>query len=164
MHGGVQRLAAQCGALPVDEIMLVRKLKHIGTSISSRLESILEPHGLAEADFIALVQLLGSPGHSASPGELCGLTAQRPTNMTRIADALVARGFATRTADTRDRRSVLLRITARGERLARTLLPQLAGEVHGILAGLGGPQQRQLDRLLLKLARTLDSRREESLP
>ncbi len=162
MREGVQRIAAMCDALPVDEIMLARKLKHVGAAISARLEAVLQPHGLAEADFIALMQLFGNPGRNASPGELCGLTAQRPTNMTRIADALVRKGLATRTPDARDRRRVVLRMTARGERLARTLLPQLAAEVRDIFSALGRTQRRRFDALLLKLATTIDSREEQT--
>ena len=161
MRGGVQRIAALCSALPVDEIMLARKLKHLGAAISARFEQALQAHDLVEADFSVLMQLFGSPGRNASPSELCGLTAQRPTNMTRIGDALVRKGLATRAADPGDRRRIVLRITARGERLARTLLPQLSAEVSRIFSGLGDTQRRQLDTLLQKLAATLDTQSEE---
>ena len=161
MRNGVQRIAALYSALPVDEIMLARKLKHVGAAISARFEQALQAHDLVEADFSVLMQLFGSPGRSASPGELCGLTAQRPTNMTRIGDALVRKGLGTRETDPGDRRRIVLRITARGERLARTLLPQLSSEVSRIFSSLGGTQRRQLDALLLKLATTLDTHSEE---
>ena len=161
MRNGVQRIAALYSALPVDEIMLARKLKHVGAAISARFEQALQAHDLVEADFSVLMQLFGNPGRSASPGELCGLTAQRPTNMTRIGDALVRKGLVTRETDPGDRRRIVLRITARGERLARTLLPQLSSEVSRIFSSLGGTQRRQLDALLLKLATTLDTQSEE---
>ena len=161
MRNGVQRIAALYSALPADEIMLARKLKHVGAAISARFEQALQAHDLVEADFSVLMQLFGNPGRSASPGELCGLTAQRPTNMTRIGDALVRKGLVTRETDPGDRRRIVLRITARGERLARTLLPQLSSEVSRIFSSLGGTQRRQLDALLLKLATTLDTQSEE---
>ena len=41
MRGGVQRIAALCSALPVDEVMLARKLKHVGAAISARFEQAL---------------------------------------------------------------------------------------------------------------------------
>ena len=89
IRSGIERVAGRGVDLPTNEVMLTRKLKHLGAAMTLHLQRLLQPHGLVEADFIALMQLFGSPGMSASPGELCGLTAQRPTNMTRIADALV---------------------------------------------------------------------------
>ena len=164
IRSGIERVAGRGVDLPTNEVMLTRKLKHLGAAMTLHLQRLLQPHGLVEADFIALMQLFGSPGMSASPGELCGLTAQRPTNMTRIADALVRKRLATRGSDAVDRRRVILRITARGERLARTLLPQLSAEIHGAFAVLSARDKRQLDRLLQRLAASLDAHTEESDP
>ena len=164
IRSGVERVAGRGVDLPTDEVMLARKLKHLGAAMTLRLQRLLQPHGLVEADFSALMQLFGSPSQSASPGELCGLTAQRPTNMTRIADALVRKRLATRATDASDRRRVVLRITARGERLARTLLPQLSAEIQGAFAALSARDKRQLDRLLQRLAASLDAHTEEFDP
>lgn len=164
IRAGVERVSGRGVGLPVDDVMLARKVKHLGMAMTARLQRLLQPHGLVEADFSALMQLFGSPSKSASPGELCGLTAQHPTNMTRIADALVRKKLATRATDADDRRRVILRITARGERLARILLPQLSAEVHGALAAMSAGDKRQLDRLLQRLAASLDAHSGKSRP
>lgn len=159
---GVDRVSERGIDLPVDEVMLARKVKHLGLVMTTRLQRVLQPHGLVEADFSALMQLFGSPSRRATPGALCGLTAQHPTNMTRIADALVRKKLATRATDATDRRRVILRITARGERLARALLPQLGAEIQGALAAMSTRDKRQLDRLLQRMAASLDTHIGES--
>ena len=157
MQAGVDRVAAQVAGVPVADVMLLRMIKHLGTAMAARMERVLQPHGLAETDFSALMQLFSSPDRSASPGELCGLIAQRPTNMTRIADALVRKGLATRRPGTVDRRRVVLRITAAGERFVRALLPQMIPELEAGFAGLGARDKQQLDRLLRRLAASIDA-------
>lgn len=164
MRSGVEQVAARGIDIGVDEVMLVKMLKHLAATAIVRLERVLHPYDLAETDFTALMQLFGRPDDQVSAGALCELTAQSPTNMTRIGDALVRKGLATRETDQADRRRVVLRITPQGEELARSLMPQLHAEVHSAFATLNASDKRQLERLLLRIATALDHRNEDSEP
>ncbi len=157
MQAGIDRVATRVTGVPTADVLLLRMIKHLGTAMTARMERVLQPHGLAETDFSALMQLFSSPDGNASPGELCGLIAQRPTNMTRITDALVRKGLATRRPGTVDRRRVVLRITPAGERFVRALLPQMIPELATGFAGLGTRDKQQLGRLLRRLAASIDA-------
>jgi len=128
MQAGIDRVATRVTGVPTADVLLLRMIKH-----------------------------LSSPDGNASPGELCGLIAQRPTNMTRITDALVRKGLATRRPGTVDRRRVVLRITPAGERFVRALLPQMIAELATGFAGLGTRDKQHLGRLLRRLAASIDA-------
>jgi MarR family transcriptional repressor of emrRAB len=157
MQAGIERVSARIAGVPVADVLLLRMIKHLGTTLTARMERVLQPHGLAETDFSALMQLFSSADGGASPGELCGLIAQRPTNMTRITDALVRKRLVTRRSDAADRRRVALRITPAGVRFVHALLPQMIAELQSGFARLGARDKRQLDRLLRRLAASIDA-------
>jgi DNA-binding MarR family transcriptional regulator len=65
--------------------------------------------------------------------------AQSPANMTRVADGLCERGLITRVASEEDRRRTLIRISAAGAALARSLLPDTTARSRAIFAGMPQP-------------------------
>ena len=154
---GVNRVASHVRGIPVEDVLLLRGLKLVGEGLSARLEEMLKPYGLNDSDFRALMQLYSDPQGSAFPSELCAFAAQTPTNMTRIADALVARGLVTRTPNQQDRRRIELRITPAGRRFAAKLLPALSGQVVALLADLSAKDKRTLSGLLQRIAATVDA-------
>ena len=162
MQAGIDRVAARIVGVPVADVLLLRMIKHLATTMTARMERVLQPHGLAETDFSALMQLFSSADGSASPGELCGLIAQRPTNMTRITDALVRKRLVTRRPDSADRRRVALRITPAGVRFVHSLLPEMIAGLEAGFAGLGARDKQQLDRLLRRLAASIDATNQDT--
>ena len=156
---GVANVLQRLPDLPVQDVLLLRLLKLATEGLSGRFIEILKPHGLSESDFRVLMQLYSSPDGHAFPGELCSFVVQTPTNMTRIADVLVAQKLVTRRPGQRDRRRIELRITAAGRRFVGKLLPQLYPVLRASFSALSERDKRQLQELLQRVIGSLDHER-----
>lgn len=153
---GVGQVSRRMPALPLQDVMLVRLLHLAAEGLTLRFLQVLKPHGLNESDFRVLMQLYSRPDGSAYPSELCAFVVQTPTNMTRIADALVARKLVTRTPGERDRRRIELRITPAGRRFVGVLLPKLFPLLRASFSGLDDRERRTLQALLERVIVAVD--------
>jgi MarR family transcriptional repressor of emrRAB len=125
LQQSLQRLSARMPEAPATTILLSRVIVELGRQLSDLLEHQIRPHGLAEPEFRVLSALFSQPDGAAYPSELCERTGQSPANMSRISDVLVSLDLISRLLSARDRRRMVLRITAAGEDLVRRLLPLL---------------------------------------
>ncbi|HMH30137.1 MAG TPA: MarR family transcriptional regulator [Steroidobacteraceae bacterium] len=156
MEANLQNLKQRMPDLPVSGILLCRLVLHIGREMAARFEQQMKPFGLAEAEFRVLTTLFSQPEGVAHPSDLCARTSQSPANMSRISDALVARGLITRVSSVHDRRRMVLRITEEGEEFVRQLLPKLHQPLRRMLKDFPEAEQRQLADQLKRLAAELD--------
>lgn len=156
---GVSQVAHRMPALPLREVMLVRLLHLAAEGLTAQFLHVLKPHGLNESDFRVLMQLYSSPSGSAWPSELCVFVVQTPTNMTRIADALVERKLVTRTPGEKDRRRIELRITPAGRRFVSRLLPKLFPLLTASFSTLDEREKRTLEKLLKRVIVSVDEAR-----
>jgi MarR family transcriptional regulator, negative regulator of the multidrug operon emrRAB len=156
MEANLQNLKQRMPDLPVNGILLCRLVLHIGREMAARFEQQMKPFGLAEAEFRVLTTLFSQPEGVAHPSDLCALASQSPANMSRISDALVARGLITRVSSVHDRRRMVLRITEEGEEFVRQLLPRLHQPLRRMLKDFPEAEQRQLADQLKRLAAELD--------
>ena len=76
-------------------------------------------------------------------------------NLTGLVDRAVRDGVVVRKADASDRRLVRVHLTAKGQRLARELIPAHAARVAKLTSGLDVAERRELRRLLGRLRDTL---------
>jgi MarR family transcriptional repressor of emrRAB len=156
MEANLQNLKERMPDLPVSGILLCRLVLHIGREMAARFEQQMKPFGLAEAEFRVLTTLFSQPEGVAHPSDLCARASQSPANMSRISDALVARGLITRVSSVHDRRRMVLRITEAGEEFVRQLLPKLHQPLRRMLKDFPEVEQRQLADQLKRLAAELD--------
>jgi MarR family transcriptional repressor of emrRAB len=156
MEANLQNLKQRMPDLPVTGILLCRLVLHIGREMAARFEQQIKPFGLAEAEFRVLTTLFSQPEGVAHPSDLCARSSQSPANMSRISDALVARGLITRVSSVHDRRRMVLRITEAGEEFVRQLLPKLHLPLRRMLKNFPESEQRQLADQLKRLAAELD--------
>jgi MarR family transcriptional repressor of emrRAB len=156
MEANLQNLKQRMPDLPVSGILLCRLVLHIGREMAARFEQQMKPFGLAEAEFRVLTTLFSQPEGVAHPSDLCARASQSPANMSRISDALVARGLITRVSSVHDRRRMVLRITEEGEEFVRQLLPKLHQPLRRMLKDFPEAEQRQLADQLKRLAAELD--------
>lgn len=153
---GVGQVSRRMPSLPVQDVLLVRLLSLASEGLTVHFLRVLKPHGLNESDLRVLMQLYSSPSGTAYPSELCAFVVQTPTNMTRIADALVKRKLVTRTPDARDRRRIELRITPAGRRFVGMLLPKLFPIVRASFSSLDDGEKRTLQALLERVIVAVD--------
>ncbi|NID14430.1 MarR family transcriptional regulator [Luteibacter yeojuensis] len=156
MYEGVGRVAQRTPEMPVSEVLLVRMLMMTAGALLRSFESKLKPYGLNDSDFRTLMMLYSSEDGTASPGELCSLAEQKPTNMTRIANALAKRDLISRAHATHDRRQVVLRITPAGRRFVTKMLPPLFPPLIESFACFNANERKTFERLLKKLALHID--------
>ena len=164
MDEGVGRVGQIIPQLPAPEARLCRLMLVLGNTIERELEFNLKPHKLNHSEFLTLMILYSRPDGSSTPGELCEFATQGATNMTRIANTLVKRRLITRGASTKDRRRVLIRITLAGRRFMQKMLPPMFPQLGAMFASFNNTDQRQLERLLRKLAGNLEQLSEHRLP
>jgi MarR family transcriptional repressor of emrRAB len=156
IEAGLAQVSDRMPALPQQDVMLVRLLHLAAEGLTARFLDVLKPHGLNESDFRVLMQLYSSPSGSAYPSELCVFVVQTPTNMTRIADALVQRKLVTRTPGEQDRRRIELRITPAGRRFVERLLPKLFPLLTAFFSTLDQREKRTLEKLLERVIVSVD--------
>jgi MarR family 2-MHQ and catechol resistance regulon transcriptional repressor len=121
------------------------------SSVRRTLAAELERHGLSAAGFSALVVL------TTAGGEVELRTLRRRLGWTKasaseITTTLAARGMVTRSRLGRDRRAVVLRITAEGVELVEQLFPAHTERVSRTFAALDDTEKRSLAELCRKLA------------
>lgn len=164
MDEGIGRLGEAIPEMPAEQAKLSRLMLMVGGRLQEELELTLKPHKLNHSEFLTLMILYSSPDGSSTPGELCEYTSQGATNMTRIGNALVKRGLILRAASQEDRRRVQIGITAAGRRFVQKMLPALFPRVGAMFSGFSDNEQRQLGKLLRKLAENLDHLDELAAP
>lgn len=98
--------------------------------LSLRVSEIVSPYGLT-LDRWRVLDLVGQQPGIAMNG-VVGQLLIAPATATRTVDHLVSEGAIYRLVDPADRRRVVLRITARGQRLLELLSPQL-GTLESVL-------------------------------
>jgi MarR family 2-MHQ and catechol resistance regulon transcriptional repressor len=121
------------------------KLSRATNSLDSRLAPGLARAGLTESQFGVLEALLHvGPQHQCDLAERILKTSG---NLTMVIGNLERRGLVRRARSTGDRRFIEVRLT----RLIRTLFPDHAARLSGLMATLTEGEQRTLGRLGRKL-------------
>jgi DNA-binding MarR family transcriptional regulator len=123
-------------------------------SIKQAVTRRLRSRRLSHQQFWLLMALHEQPGPSL--GELAEGRLMDPPTASRVVAALLGRGLVRLEADPRDRRRRSIRLTVRGEALAREL-HSLAVDVRGtIAAGFSRVEVETLRALLLRMIANLE--------
>jgi DNA-binding MarR family transcriptional regulator len=111
--------------------------------------ALTEQFNLTLAEWRVLTHLYGAP--PVTPWQLCQWVHADKAEISRACAGLVARGYVRRRTDSKDRRSVLLAITPRGERLHDAIIPLRQALQDDLEAPLNAREVAELHRLLDKL-------------
>lgn len=107
-------------------------------------ETITRKHGMTPLQYQLLLQLKGYPGREhASVGELAERLQAKHHGVVALITRCEKAGLVTRCANTDDRRTVMVKLTARGERA----LERLARLHRNELLALGGRLVPRLDTM-----------------
>lgn len=116
-------VSTQMPEVPRRDVILTRLSFFVFRGLNEQLNQALAPFDLNGTALSALVILYASPGQCAHPSHLSyGVTSSR-TNITRVVDDLVRKGWVERRACAGDRRKVHVALTERGIELLRNVLP-----------------------------------------
>ena len=156
IHAGMERVSSRVHGMPVDAALLLRTLILIGRALGELMEEALRPYGLNDTEFRVLVNLFSLPDSVGHPGELCLAAQQTPANMTRITDALLARGLITRIPSVQDRRRQILELTEAGHALLREMMPAAFEPLRSLLTVLPEPELQQMLGQLKRIGAAID--------
>lgn len=126
-------------------------------SLQERSSRQLDERGLSYAGYAAMLALYGLPGCRANPSALSALAGEMRSNMTRVCDGLVNRGWVRRVNSAQDRRRVELSLTEAGMALLDTVTPRLRQDFeHCIGQAMDHTERAAMAHLLARLAAVLD--------
>jgi DNA-binding MarR family transcriptional regulator len=114
------------------------------------MQAVGEPFCLRPVEYTILSLIHQNPG--GSPAQLAKALAVTAPNITMWIDKLEHQGWVVRQRDERDKRSLQLRLTARGATLVAKATEQLLAGEHTALAGLSEGERTILVELLHKVA------------
>lgn len=141
---------------PQEHVALMRLINHVNKRQTEVCNRLLKRHGLNYVTYTALMMMYGAEDQATTPSELSIATGEKPTNITRICDELLAQGLIEREPSSADRRRVVLRLARKGERLCEQVQPELWSGMERTFGALGGGEQRRLGGLLRQLLARLD--------
>lgn len=113
-------------------------------------ERFLKEYGLSESTYNVLRILRGAGGVGLPSLEIATRMVTRVPDITRLIDRLVGRGLVERTRIERDRRIVLVSITAKGLELLKSLDAPVSAMAVRQLGHLSRKELADLSRLLEK--------------
>ncbi|MCP9848746.1 MarR family winged helix-turn-helix transcriptional regulator [Cyanobium sp. Morenito 9A2] len=138
-------------ALDVSALAVVGRILRLARRLERQREALLAPHGLSLWSFDVLAALRRQPPpHQLTPTELYGALMLSSGAMTNRIDRLEGDGLVERHRETTDRRSVLVRLTARGAQLVETVLPVIVGSERERLEQCTTSEERELLAGLLR--------------
>ena len=118
-----------------------------GEAFLALVDRRLRGHGLS-AGARQVLAVLDGEGGSLSPTVIADRLIITTASMTSLLDTLQRRGLVQRTPDVKDRRRVVVTITAEGTRVIRRLLPEILALQDEVAAGLSPADRAELVRLL----------------
>ncbi len=120
-----------------------------GRAVRRRWSAALAPWDLPphQARALRLVDEL----EPVRPGVLAERLHVAPRSVTDVVDALVDRGYLTREPDPRDRRAMVLRLTADGRRVRRAIEATRRDEAEDYFTVLSADDRATLRRILQQL-------------
>lgn len=136
--------------MPAKPLRLIPEIHRATHRIGIYLDSL----GITQGEGHILSHLAASG--DATIAELHRALAHRRSTLTSILDRLAERQFITRESDPNDRRSFIVRLSAKGKAVATRVHRELAGIEEGALKGVSGPQFQSVVQVLRTLEKSAD--------
>jgi DNA-binding MarR family transcriptional regulator len=136
--------------LDVAPIAVAGRVTRIAALLDARAEAELAADGLSRGEFDLLCALRRA-GRPLRASEVSTITAASGAAITKRADALVRAGLVERSVPSRDRRGVLLALTAAGRDAVDRLMPAHLAREADALAGLTPAETERLAALLSRV-------------
>lgn len=149
------RVRPDLDAQPMLTLLLLGRLH---SALSRHIELTYLDEGINASNWDLLLTLLRSaPGEGLTPTELSELSAITGASMTNRIARLLDKGLVERAVNAQDRRSVQVRLSARGRELVETLLSQHLARETRILSVLSAEEIDLLTALSSKLLQRVET-------
>ena len=138
----------------------VDRMHKITKYLERTTERTVKVLGLNAGEFKVLLKLQEAPEKTMTAGAIADRLDLSSSAMTNRLDRLETDGYVARERDTEDRRSVLVRITPRGEDIVGQGVEQQGKKESSLLSILSQDEQRQLNGLLRAMVLEIEDRGE----
>ena len=139
-------------------------LLRTGDAVFAEEGRFLAQHNISQGRFTVLMLLNRCADNPSTPAELAEEAGVTRATMTGLIDTLEKDGIVSRTADSHDRRTVLVHLTKPGRALIERMLPDYFDCVSKIMEPLNAAQRKQLVGLLQKIQRGLADAKPSGTP
>jgi MarR family transcriptional repressor of emrRAB len=152
----LRRIQALVPGFPFEQMLLVRMTSHLQKTLRDRSNAALKRYELSDTHYLVLAILYGSVDETSTASELSEACNEKPANLTRVCDELVAKELIQRSPKPGDRRAVMISLSERGRALIQKILPEVSGAITAAYAGFTPAELGQLTALTARLLRNLD--------
>ena len=138
--------------LDVEPLHVLSRIARLARQQARLRDAAFAAHGLDswEFDVLAALRRAGAP-YELSPGQLVAETLVTSGTMTTRVDRLIGRDLVRRRPDTRDRRGVLVQLTAAGRDAVDAAMSSLLALEHDLVATLNDQDRAGLPDALRRL-------------
>jgi DNA-binding MarR family transcriptional regulator len=144
--------------LDVEPLQVLSRISRLARHLDIARRGAFTSHGLEAWEFDVLSALRrAGPPFQLTPGALLRATLVTSGTMTNRIDRLAAAGLVRREPDPRDRRGVLVTLSARGQAAVDAAFTDLLDREQALLAVLGEDQRQLLAGLLRTLLAPFDA-------
>jgi MarR family transcriptional repressor of emrRAB len=126
LHAFEQRLNTideRLDGQPRQDVVLSRLQVMIYKKLHELMNHNLQPYGVNDTLWTALIMLYSSPEHYIYPSDLSHIIDASRTSITRFADDMVEKGWVSRAGCESDRRKIVLTLTEAGIALVESVMP-----------------------------------------
>jgi DNA-binding MarR family transcriptional regulator len=149
---------AQRPDLDVEPLQVLSRISRLARHLDIARRGAFADHGLESWEFDVLSALRRQgPPFQLTPGALLRATLVTSGTMTNRIDRLAAAGLVRREPDPRDKRGVLVILTARGQERVDAALADLLHRERALLAGLDTAEREHLAELMRILLAPFDA-------
>ena len=139
--------------LDVSPMEIMSRISRLAKQLDRARKATFDDHGLEmwAFDVLSALRRAGEP-YQLSPSQLAAEVFVTSGTMTNRLERLATNGWVSRHADPRDRRSLLVRLTASGQERVDNALAEFLVQETRLLASLEAEEQDELADLLRRLS------------
>lgn len=153
----LQQWAAEHPDMDTAALGIVVRIQMLGKLLQSRATRALSVHGLKhwEYDVLSVLRRQGNP-YEMPATEMAKAALLTSGAMTTRIDGLEERGLLRRRQSKSDRRSILVRLTAKGLRIVDAAIDTRLKEANKALGAMSAKEQKHLSAVLRRLISDID--------
>lgn len=147
----LQKFAQRYPQADVSGVAAFLHLLRLATDLSNALDLCLSRHGLLQGRWWVLILLMREANLTLTPSALAEKAGVTRATMTGLIDGLERDGLVERLTDTRDRRSVSVRLTPSGQAKLDQVMPDYYSRLRRCMAGLDEEGRERLHLILSQI-------------
>ena len=135
-------------------------LLRTASDVLEALDMHFSRHGISQGRFAVLMTLSKAEGKPLTPAQIAESIGVTRATITGLVDGLVKDGFTDRTPHESDRRKLNVKLTAKGEKFLKNMLPDHFRRIAGLMKAMKKKERYDLIELLTKVEEGITELRE----